>query len=33
MHTSRREVPMGLLFRSRKKFGPLILNFTEHGFS
>ena len=23
---------MALLFRSRKKFGPLILNFTEHGF-
>jgi hypothetical protein len=24
---------MALLFRSRKKFGPLILNFTSHGFS
>ncbi len=24
---------MGLVFRSRKKFGPLILNFTENGFS
>ena len=24
---------MGIVFRSRKKFGPLILNFTEHGFS
>jgi len=24
---------MALIFRSRKKFGPLILNFTEHGFS
>jgi hypothetical protein len=25
--------PMGIMFRSRKKFGPIILNFTEHGFS
>ncbi|MFI1994415.1 DUF4236 domain-containing protein [Actinoplanes sp. NPDC020271] len=24
---------MGLVFRSRKKFGPLILNFTENGYS
>ena len=24
---------MGIVFRSRKKFGPLILNFTENGFS
>jgi hypothetical protein len=24
---------MGLMFRKRKKIGPLILNFTEHGFS
>jgi hypothetical protein len=24
---------MGVMFRSRKKFGPLILNFTENGFS
>ena len=24
---------MGLMFRSRRKFGPLIFNFTEHGFS
>ena len=24
---------MGIQYRSRKKFGPLILNFTEHGFS
>jgi hypothetical protein len=25
--------PMGLMFRKRKKIGPLILNFTENGFS
>ncbi|GAA0333522.1 DUF4236 domain-containing protein [Actinoallomurus spadix] len=24
---------MGVMFRKRQKFGPLILNFTEHGFS
>ncbi|WP_127501860.1 DUF4236 domain-containing protein [Actinoplanes solisilvae] len=24
---------MGLVFRKRKKFGPLILNFTENGYS
>jgi len=24
---------MGLMFRSRKKFGPIILNFTQKGFS
>ena len=24
---------MALLFRSRKKIGPIILNYTEHGFS
>jgi hypothetical protein len=24
---------MGILFRQRKKFGPLILNFTQNGFS
>jgi hypothetical protein len=25
--------PMGIQYRSRKKFGPLILNFTQRGFS
>jgi len=25
--------PMGLMFRKRKKYGPIILNFTENGFS
>ena len=24
---------MGVMFRSRRKFGPLILNFTQNGFS
>jgi Protein of unknown function (DUF4236) len=24
---------MGLLFRSRKRLGPLVLNFTQRGFS
>jgi hypothetical protein len=24
---------MGIQYRSRKKFGPLILNFTQRGFS
>jgi hypothetical protein len=24
---------MGLMFRKRKKFGPLIFNFTENGMS
>ena len=24
---------MGIVFRSRKKFGPLVLNFTENGYS
>ncbi|GLY21439.1 hypothetical protein Misp04_11710 [Micromonospora sp. NBRC 101691] len=24
---------MGLMFRKRKKYGPLVLNFTENGFS
>jgi hypothetical protein len=24
---------MGLMFRSRRKFGPIILNFTQRGFS
>ena len=24
---------MSVLFRQRKKFGPLILNFTQNGFS
>ncbi|MDI5937152.1 DUF4236 domain-containing protein, partial [Micromonospora sp. DH15] len=24
---------MGLMFRTRKKYGPIILNFTETGFS
>jgi hypothetical protein len=24
---------MGLMFRSRKKIGPIILNFTQRGFS
>jgi len=24
---------MGLVFRKRKKIGPLILNFTENGYS
>ena len=24
---------MGILFRSRKKFGPLIFNFTKNGLS
>lgn len=24
---------MGLMFRKRKKIGPLVFNFTEHGFS
>lgn len=24
---------MGLMFRKRKKFGPIIFNITEHGFS
>jgi len=24
---------MGLMFRKRKKYGPIILNFTENGFS
>jgi hypothetical protein len=24
---------MGIMFRQRKKFGPIILNFTQNGFS
>ncbi|NES31721.1 DUF4236 domain-containing protein [Micromonospora terminaliae] len=24
---------MGIVFRKRQKYGPLILNFTENGFS
>jgi hypothetical protein len=33
-HRSMREsTAMGLLFRKRQKFGPLIFNFTENGFS
>jgi hypothetical protein len=24
---------MGVMFRKRQKYGPLILNFTEHGLS
>jgi hypothetical protein len=26
-------VPMGIVYRSRKKIGPLVLNFTENGYS
>jgi uncharacterized protein DUF4236 len=27
------EPAMGLMFRKREKFGPLVFNFTENGFS
>jgi hypothetical protein len=30
---SKEDRAMGVMFRSRRKFGPLILNFTQNGFS
>jgi len=30
---SLEDLPMGVMFRSRKKIGPIILNFTQKGFS
>lgn len=32
-NSERREQVMGVVFRKRQKFGPLVLNFTENGFS